>query len=145
LNIDSIFYIVTKDQKRIISGGSDSLLIIWKDVTEEMKARIASEKEQLVLEEQKLANLLQAEELQIALQLALKLERPLQVFKIIEGTVMCWCFIFFVTAILKKGNSEFAEIMKALNPTYKKTLLKCAVTWNMNSRNSHAAQVLFKI
>jgi len=89
LNIDSIFYIVTKDQKRIISGGSDSLLIIWKDVTEEMKARIASEKEQLVLEEQKLANLLQAEELQIALQLALKLERPLQVFKIIEGTVMC--------------------------------------------------------
>jgi len=89
LNIDSIFYVVTKDQKRIISGGSDSLLIIWRDVTEEIKARTASEKAQFVLEEQKLANLLQAEELQIALQLALKLERPLQVFKIIEGTIIC--------------------------------------------------------
>ncbi|TGZ51696.1 Transducin beta-like protein 3 [Temnothorax longispinosus] len=73
---------VTKDQKHIISGGSDSLLVIWRDVTEERKARAASEKAQLVLEEQKLANLLKAEQLQTALQLALKLERPSQVLKI---------------------------------------------------------------
>lgn len=120
---------VTKDQKHIISGGSDSLLVIWKDVTEERKARAASEKAQLVLEEQKLANLIKAEELQAALQLALKLERPLKVLKIIE-------------AILKKGNNEFVEIIKELKPIRKEALLRCAVTWNTNSRNSHAAQMV---
>ena len=39
-----------------------------------------------MLEEQRLANLLKAEELQAALKLALKLQRPLQVLKIIEGS-----------------------------------------------------------
>ncbi|EZA55080.1 Transducin beta-like protein [Ooceraea biroi] len=120
---------VTKDQQHIISGGSDSLLIIWKDVTEERKARITLEKEQLALEEQKLANLLKADELQAALRLALKLERPLQVLKIVE-------------AILKRGNDNFVEIIKELKPVRKEALLRCAVTWNMNSRNSHIAQIV---
>ncbi|KAL6261954.1 hypothetical protein P5V15_007038 [Pogonomyrmex californicus] len=109
---------VTKDQKNIISGGSDSLLVFWRDVTEEKKTREALEKAQLALEEQKLANLLKAEELQAALQLALKLERPLQVLKIVE------------------------EIIKELKPIRKEALLRCAVTWNTNSRNSHAAQMV---
>ncbi|XP_025995592.1 transducin beta-like protein 3 [Solenopsis invicta] len=121
-------FAVSKDQKHIISGGSDSLLVIWRDVTEEKKAQTASEKAQLVLEEQKLANLLKAEELVAALQLAITLERPLQVLKIVE-------------AILKKKN-EFTEIIRELKPNHKKALLRCAVTWNMNSRNSHAAQVV---
>lgn len=62
------------------------MLVVWKDVTEEKKTQAASEKAQLVLEEQKLANLLKTEQLEAALQLALKLERPLQVLKITEGT-----------------------------------------------------------
>lgn len=119
---------ITGDEQHVISGGSDSLLIIWKDVTDERRARIASEKEQLALEEQKLANLLKADELQAALRLALKLERPLQVLRIIE-------------AILKKGKHDLVEIIKELKPTRKEALLRCAVTWNTNSRNSHAAQV----
>lgn len=64
------------------------MLVVWRDVTEEKKARAASEKAQLVLDEQKLANLLKAEQLQTALQLALKLQRPLQVFKIVEGIII---------------------------------------------------------
>ncbi|XP_036144241.1 transducin beta-like protein 3 isoform X3 [Monomorium pharaonis] len=122
-------FAVSKDQKHIISGGSDSLLVIWRDVTEERKARAVSIKAQFVLEEQKLTNLLKAEELQAALQLAIKLERPLQVLKIVE-------------AVLKKETNKFAEIIRNLKPNYKETLLKCAVTWNTNSRNSHAAQMV---
>lgn len=49
--------------------------------------------------------------------------------------------VFFTTAILKKGNNEFAEIIKELKPIRKEALLRCAVTWNSNSRNSHVAQV----
>lgn len=41
--------------------------------------------EQLALEEQKLANLLKANKLTSALNIALKLERPFQVLKIVES------------------------------------------------------------
>ena len=80
-----ILIIVSKNEKNIISGGSDSLLVIWKDVTEEKKIKAATELEQLALEEQKLANLLKADKLTSALKIALKLERPFQVLKIIES------------------------------------------------------------
>ncbi|XP_050463329.1 transducin beta-like protein 3 [Cataglyphis hispanica] len=120
---------VAKDEKHIISGGSDSLLVIWRDVTEEKKTLAAQEQERLVFEEQKLANLLKAEELQAALRLALKLERPLQVFKIIE-------------AIMQKRNNELTEIIMQLKPARKEALLRCAIMWNTNSRNSHAAQIV---
>ncbi|XP_011257031.1 transducin beta-like protein 3 isoform X1 [Camponotus floridanus] len=121
--------VVAKDEKHIISGGSDSLLIIWRDVTEEKKVQAAKEKERLVFKEQKLTNLLKAEELQAALRLALKMERPLQVLKIIE-------------AILQKRDNELVEIIKELKPARKEALLKCAIIWNTNSRNSHAAQIV---
>ena len=80
-----ILIIVSRNEKNIISGGSDSLLVIWKDVTEEKKIKAAIELEQLALEEQKLANLLKADKLTSALKIALKLERPFQVLKIIES------------------------------------------------------------
>ena len=61
------------------------MLIIWRDVTQKNKEKAIAEKEKLILEEQKLANLLKAEKLTAALNLSLKLERPLQTLKIIEG------------------------------------------------------------
>lgn len=48
-----------------------------------MKA--AAELEQQILEEQKLANLLKANKLSSALILALKLQRPYKVLKIVES------------------------------------------------------------
>ncbi|KAF3426745.1 hypothetical protein E2986_00910 [Frieseomelitta varia] len=119
---------VSRNEKNIISGGSDSLLVIWKDVTEEKKIKAAMELEQLALEEQKLANLLKADKLTSALKIALKLERPFQVLKIIE-------------TILKK-NVSIEETINKLKPMYKEELLKCAITWNVNSKNCQVAQVV---
>lgn len=120
---------VSKNEKTIISGGSDSLLVIWKDVTEENKIKAAMKLEQLALEEQKLANLLKANKLTSALNIALKLERPFQVLKIVE-------------TILKENNCHFEETLRDLKPIYKEELLKCAVTWNVNSKNCQVAQVV---
>lgn len=76
---------VTKDQKHIISGGNDSLLVIWKDVTEEKRVQAVEEKERRALDEQMLTNLLQVERYHDALLLALRLEQPYKVLKIVEG------------------------------------------------------------
>ncbi|XP_076297483.1 transducin beta-like protein 3 [Lasioglossum baleicum] len=120
---------IRKDEKRIISGGSDSLLIIWKDVTEENKEKTVSEMKQLALEEQQLANLLQANQLSSALSLSLKLKRPLKTLIIIE-------------TILKKSNSQLIQAINELKPSYKEELLKCAIAWNTNSKNCQLAQVV---
>lgn len=88
------------------------------------------EKEKIIMEEQKLSNLLKADELVAALKLALKLDKPMQVLRIIEG-------------ILKNSDSEkLKDAISELKPHYKESLLKCASTWNTNSRNAQAAQVI---
>lgn len=112
----------------MISGGSDSLLVVWRDVTEENRLKTTAEHEKLILEEQKLSNLLKSNELADALKLALKLERPYQVIKIVD-------------AIMKEGKDHLIDAIRELKPNRKDALLRCAVTWNTNSRNSHAAQV----
>lgn len=71
-----------------MSGDNDSLLVIWKDATEERRAQTMEEKERRVLDEQLLTNLLQMERFQDALLLALRLEQPYKVLKIVEGMVV---------------------------------------------------------
>lgn len=70
-----------------ITGGSDSYLIKWKDVTEDKKLQRQKELEEIALQEQKLSNYLQSEQLLKALKLALKLERPLQTLKIVQKII----------------------------------------------------------
>ncbi|XP_043282160.1 transducin beta-like protein 3 [Venturia canescens] len=120
---------VNKNESHVISGGSDSLLVVWRDVTEENRLKATAEREKLILEEQKLSNLLKANELTDALRLALKLERPYQVIKIVD-------------AIIKQGKNQLVDAIRELKPNRKEALLRCAVTWNTNSRNSHAAQLV---
>lgn len=71
---------VKKDESGFVTGGSDSCLIKWKDITEEVKLEKIKKMEEMELEEQKLSNYLQNEQLLKALKLALKLEKPFQVF-----------------------------------------------------------------
>lgn len=54
-------------------------------------------------------------------------------------------FIFHLSAILKGNNCHFEETIRDLKPIYKEELLKCAVTWNVNSKNCQVAQVSSQI
>ncbi|XP_046618902.1 transducin beta-like protein 3 [Neodiprion virginianus] len=123
---------VCRNETHIISGGSDSILGKWRDITEEKKAAAAAEAERLALEEQKLSNLLKADQLLAALKLALKLERPLQVLKIIDS-------------VIRKGGDGLRETIHQLKQTQKESLLRCAVTWNTNSRNAQSAQLVINV
>lgn len=79
---------VSNDGDNIITGGSDSLLITWRDSTEEKRAAALKEKEELLLNDQLLANLITNNQLFAALGLALSLDRPLKVLTIIKGKLM---------------------------------------------------------
>lgn len=123
---------VRSDETGFVSGGSDSLLIKWKDVTEERRLEKLKEMEEVALEEQKLHNYIQSEQLLKALKLALKLNRPLQVLKIVQG-------------VIKKGETGLSDTVRALRDDQKEALLKCAIEWNTNSKNCQAAQLVLNV
>lgn len=123
---------VSKNESLLVTGGSDSKLVILKDVTLERREKIAKEREELILQEQELMNLLQDKKMVKALKLALRMERPLHVLRI-------------VNEVLKHGNEKLFETLKEINNTQKETLLKFAAEWNTNNKNCHAAQLVFNI
>lgn len=121
---------VKSDETVIVSGGSDSLLIKWKDVTEAKKLEKRQQLEQLTAQEQQLSNLIHSNELLKALKLSLKLNRPFQTLKIIRN-------------IIKQGKDEsLVQTISHLSDDQKSLLLNCATTWNMNSKNCQPAQLV---
>lgn len=68
-----------------MTGGGDSQLVIWRDVTEENFTQQALERQKRALQDQELSNLLHNDDLLPALRLALTLERPATVLKIVES------------------------------------------------------------
>lgn len=73
------------DEKRFITGGSDSLLIVWRDSTEEKREASVKAQEEIISKEQLLTNLLNSQQLFAALGLALSLDKPYKVLSIIKG------------------------------------------------------------
>lgn len=76
--------VVSSEEDRLITGGGDSQLVVWKDVTEENMLRVAAERQARALQDQELSNLLHNDDLLPALRLALTLERPGTVLNIVE-------------------------------------------------------------
>ncbi|XP_050667164.1 transducin beta-like protein 3 [Leptidea sinapis] len=123
---------VNTDESIIITGGSDSKLVKLKDVSVERREKNAKEREELIVQEQELMNLLHDKKMVKALRLALRMGRPMNVLKI-------------VNEVLKTGTDTLAETFKEINSTQKETLLKFAAEWNTNNKNCHAAQAVFNI
>lgn len=123
---------ISKDESIAITGGSDSKLVKLKDVTIEKREKMAKEREEMILQEQELINLLHDKKMVKALKLAIRMNRPLHVLKI-------------VNEVLKGGNEKLRETLKEINNTQKESLLRFATEWNTNNKNCHAAQLVFNI
>lgn len=118
---------VSRDENIIITGGSDSLLVKWKDVTVEKKEKEAKERDKLAVQEQELSNLLRDKKLIKALKLALRLEKPLHVLRIINE-------------ILKNEDDLLTPAICELSETQQEVLLNCCLEWNTNTKNCEVAQ-----
>jgi len=73
------------DGSIIITGGTDSRLVVWHDRTEEEKIAEAAALQTKELQNQQLQNLLQKEQLLPALRMSILLERPNTALKIIQS------------------------------------------------------------
>lgn len=123
---------VTKDEMTVFTGGSDSKLIRWRDVTEEKKREEIEKRQEEILEEQELNNLLSQKQMLKALRLALRLNRPYMTLKIINS-------------VIRTQETGLDETIQKLSDDHKHSLLEHAVNWNTNSRNCRPAQLVFDV
>ncbi|XP_053694992.1 transducin beta-like protein 3 [Sabethes cyaneus] len=123
---------ISEDESEFFSGGSDSQLIKWKDVTDEKREQERNQRNDMLLQEQELTNLVNDKKLLKALRLSLNLDRPLMTLKII-------------TAVIKSQEQGLSATIQKLRDDHKQTLLKHATEWNTNSKNCRPAQLVLNI
>lgn len=124
---------IASDESHFISGGSDSLLIKWKDMTDEEKTTKLLEQQEIAVQEQELNNLLLERKHLKALRYALRLSKPKLTLNII-------------TQVIKgQEDDRLNETIQQLTEEEKESLLKHAISWNTNSRNTRTAQLALNI
>ncbi|GMH45250.1 hypothetical protein BSKO_13207 [Bryopsis sp. KO-2023] len=121
-------------ESKMITGGSDSVLTIWSDVTVEDEEAEATKTAQEMVKEQKLANALQAKDYEVASKLAFQLEQPRRLLAVLKKTC--------------GSDSENEKVLSALVEKLEgaeiKKCLEYIRDWNTNSKNCHEAQFLLR-
>lgn len=123
---------MTQGAQSFYTGGSDSLLIKWKDVTEIKKMEIVQKRQDEILQEQELSNLLNQKKMLKALRLALNLDKPYMTLRIIN-------------TIIGTQEAGLEDTILILSNDHKHALLSHAINWNTNSKNCKPAQVVFSV
>lgn len=135
------------DGSVMVTGGSDSRLVVWHDRTEEVKIAEAATRQIKELQDQQLQNLLQNEQLLPALKMAIILERPNTALKIIQSkfiTILCE-FLFnqlIFAALSKLGQQhDLKMVFQNISLEHKEKILDYVADWNTNGKYCLAAQV----
>ncbi|KAL7542928.1 hypothetical protein ACHAXR_012213 [Thalassiosira sp. AJA248-18] len=121
----------------LFSGGADSKIAVWRDTTNEKDAAVREAEEQNILMEQNLSNHLRRKQYEKALEIALELDKPNQVLRVL-------------TEIVEKDtkNSRGIETLQKhavkWSPDRLKQMLKYCREWNTRARNSHIAMLVVK-
>lgn len=122
------------DGDLLISGAGDSVITIWKDVSEEKRALESEEAALQIEQEQELQNLVRTENWGSAFALALSLDHPHRLLKLLEQARDC----------MEPGSiTGLAQIDSTIAGLESKPLLKFlgrVRDWNTNARTSAIAQ-----
>ncbi|KAI2501438.1 hypothetical protein MHU86_13028 [Fragilaria crotonensis] len=127
---------VSADGKKLVSGGADSQIVVWGDTTKQEEATKRAADEKNIMLEQRLANHLRYKEYEQALDIALDLEKPRQVLKVLNA---------IVENDVQKGQSGLRTLQqhtKTWGMEKITQILKYCRDWNTRARNSHIAMLV---
>ena len=122
----------------LFSGGADSKLAVWRDTTKERDDAVREAEEQNVMMEQKLSNHLRHKQYEKALEIALELDKPNQVLRVLTEIVEK------DTKNNKQGIQTLQKHVVKWSPDRLKQMLKYVREWNTRARNSHIAMLVVK-
>lgn len=126
---------------QMISGGGDSTIHLWKDVTEAVEQQAMIEREQMVLKEQELFNCLQGNEFQKAVKLAFDLGHPHKLLGILRSLIEGPKSLDVCNSP-EKIKSDLSTILLELTDDQLNQLMLWIRDWNTNAKTSSVAQQL---
>ncbi|XP_066497692.1 transducin beta-like protein 3 [Hoplias malabaricus] len=118
----------------MVTGSADSNIAIWKDVTEEELAEVQAKQEDQILKQQELSNLLQEKKYLKALGIAISLDQPHTVLRVIKEIRQ-----------EEESEQQMEKTLLRLRQDQKESLLRYCVVWNTNARSCLDAQAVLQV
>ena len=122
---------VSSDGDWLSTGGTDASMSLWKDSTTSTTAEAAQKHALDVKQEQAFFNAERAGQLQKAIDLALTLERPASLLRVLTR---------LFEDDYANGDARLRECVEPLHGEKLKRVLTCIREWNTNGRTCHVAQ-----
>ncbi|XP_067089760.1 transducin beta-like protein 3 [Osmerus mordax] len=122
-----------KDDK-MVTASADSNITIWTDVTEIEIAEEQAKQEDQILKKQELSNLLHEKKYLKALGLAISLDQPHTVLKVIKAIQQG-----------EDGHLQLEKTVLNLRQDQKESILRYCVVWNTNARSCQDAQAVIQV
>ncbi len=137
---------------RVVSGGADSVINVWRDTTAEQEELAAKGREEAILLDQELQNCIRASEYAKALDLGFRLNRPRQVFQIIVELLNSASERYLKELKSSNGSNSIratdvaASALDGLVCTWSDERLATCFSfckeWNCNARKAHIVHTL---
>uniref|UniRef100_A0A8D0CJK8 Transducin beta like 3 n=1 Tax=Scleropages formosus TaxID=113540 RepID=A0A8D0CJK8_SCLFO len=118
----------------VVTGSVDSSIILWEDVTEKELLEEQVKREDQILKLQELSNLLLEGRYLKALGLAISLDQPHTVLRVIKGIRQG-----------ESGHRKVEETITRLRQDQKESVLRYCAVWNTNARSCLDAQVVIQV
>ncbi|TSO37072.1 Transducin beta-like protein 3 [Bagarius yarrelli] len=118
----------------IVTGSADSNITVWKDVTEEELAEEQAKQEDQILKQQELSNLLHEKNFLKALGIAISLDQPHTVLRVIKEIQQ-----------EEEAGQHLEKTILRLRQDQKESLLRYCVVWNTNARSCLSAQAVIQV
>ena len=130
---------MSPDGRTVVSGGADSKLAVWEDNTQIVEDERRAKEAETILLDQKLANHMRHREYGKALEIALQVDKPMQVLKVITA---------IIENDLKQKKGSGLEGLQAHAKRWDMErvaqVLKYCRDWNTRARNSTVAMIVVK-
>uniref|UniRef100_A0AAZ3RBE8 U3 small nucleolar RNA-associated protein 13 C-terminal domain-containing protein n=1 Tax=Oncorhynchus tshawytscha TaxID=74940 RepID=A0AAZ3RBE8_ONCTS len=124
----------TRKDDRVVTASADSNITVWTDVTEVEQAEEQAKQEDQILKKQELSNLLHEKKYLKALGLAISLDQPHTVLKVIKA--------------IRQGEDGAKQLEKTvlkLRQDQKESMLRYCAVWNTNARSCLDAQAVIQV
>ncbi|XP_036408735.1 transducin beta-like protein 3 [Megalops cyprinoides] len=119
---------------QVATGSADSTIVLWTDVTEAELAEEQAKQEDQILKQQELSNLLHEKKYLKALGLAISLDQPQTVLRVIKEIRQG-----------KDGGQQLEGTLLRLRQDQKESLLRYCSVWNTNARSCLDAQAVIGV
>ncbi|KAH8914510.1 WD40 repeat-like protein [Atractiella rhizophila] len=129
----------SRDRRTVVSGGADSMLNIWIDITEEKEEEQIATRNEDVLKEQEFTNFLAIKDYKNAIVVAMETKNGPRLLRLFS---LVWRHRGEQDVEFLTGSKDVDAVIDSLSPEQLEQLLKFVRDWNTNTRTAGIAQVI---